>query len=77
MLRKFLLVFLFVTTFLLGYAYHSLLHPYSSQPTTMKRVTGIGGIFFKARDPEALYAWYERHLGLRRNSQTASAALLP
>ncbi len=36
----------------------------------MKRVTGIGGIFFKARDPEALYAWYEKHLGFRRNSQT-------
>lgn len=35
----------------------------------MQRVTGIGGIFFKARDPEALYAWYEKHLGLRRNAQ--------
>ncbi len=30
----------------------------------MKRVLGIGGIFFKARDPEALAAWYARHLGL-------------
>ncbi len=30
----------------------------------MKRVTGIGGIFFKARDPEALAAWYRDHLGL-------------
>jgi len=30
----------------------------------MKRVTGIGGIFFKARDPEALRAWYRTHLGL-------------
>lgn len=30
----------------------------------MKRVTGIGGIFFKARDPEALQAWYRRHLGI-------------
>jgi predicted enzyme related to lactoylglutathione lyase len=30
----------------------------------MKRVTGIGGIFFKARDPEALRAWYQRHLGI-------------
>ena len=28
------------------------------------RVTGIGGIFFKARDPDALRAWYRRHLGL-------------
>ena len=29
----------------------------------MKRVTGIGGIFFKAQDPKALAAWYQRHLG--------------
>jgi len=30
----------------------------------MKRVTGIGGIFFKAKDAPALRAWYERHLGI-------------
>lgn len=30
----------------------------------MKRVTGIGGIFFSARDPEALRAWYRQHLGI-------------
>ncbi len=30
----------------------------------MKRVTGIGGIFFKARDHVALSAWYRDHLGV-------------
>lgn len=30
----------------------------------MRRVTGIGGIFFKARDAPALLAWYKRHLGI-------------
>ena len=30
----------------------------------MKRVTGIGGIFFKSRDPKALGAWYKKHLGI-------------
>lgn len=30
----------------------------------MKRVTGIGGIFFQAKDPVALRAWYSRHLGI-------------
>lgn len=30
----------------------------------MKRVTGIGGVFFKARDPKALAAWYQAHLGV-------------
>jgi len=30
----------------------------------MKRVTGLGGIFFKARDAEKLRDWYAKHLGL-------------
>jgi predicted enzyme related to lactoylglutathione lyase len=30
----------------------------------MKRVTGIGGIFFQAKDPVALIAWYRDHLGI-------------
>ncbi len=30
----------------------------------MKRVTGIGGVFFKAKDPKALGAWYRAHLGI-------------
>ncbi len=29
-----------------------------------KRVTGIGGVFFKSKDPKALVAWYGKHLGL-------------
>ena len=30
----------------------------------MKRVIGIGGVFIKAKDPEKLRAWYQKHLGL-------------
>jgi predicted enzyme related to lactoylglutathione lyase len=30
----------------------------------MARVTGIGGFFFRARDPEALNRWYGEHLGV-------------
>ena len=33
---------------------------------TMEKVTGIGGFFFRGRNPEALNQWYERHLGVRR-----------
>jgi predicted enzyme related to lactoylglutathione lyase len=28
------------------------------------KVTGIGGVFFRARDPKALAAWYREHLGV-------------
>jgi predicted enzyme related to lactoylglutathione lyase len=34
----------------------------------MARVTGIGGIFLRARDPRALAAWYARNLGIQLNS---------
>jgi catechol 2,3-dioxygenase-like lactoylglutathione lyase family enzyme len=30
----------------------------------MEKVTGIGGFFFRARDPEALSIWYRDHLGI-------------
>jgi predicted enzyme related to lactoylglutathione lyase len=33
----------------------------------MARVMGVGGIFFKAEDPDKLYKWYGEHLGVVRN----------
>jgi len=33
----------------------------------MKRVTGIGGIFFKSGDPKKINTWYQKHLGLKVN----------
>ena len=30
----------------------------------MKRVTGIGGIFFRSKDPAGMKEWYKKHLGL-------------
>lgn len=33
----------------------------------MKRVTGIGGIFFKCKDPETMKKWYRDHLGINMN----------
>jgi hypothetical protein len=30
----------------------------------MEKVTGIGGVFFRAKDPGALAKWYETHLGI-------------
>jgi len=39
----------------------------------MERVSGIGGVFFRARDPKALAAWYEEHLGVPRQGDEAYA----
>ena len=33
-----------------------------------KRVTGIGGIFFKSEDPDAAKEWYKKHLGLNTDA---------
>ena len=38
----------------------------------MKRVTGLGGVFLKCSDPEAMYKWYEEHLGIAREHGVAS-----
>src|SRR5947209_3012626 len=32
--------------------------------TEMEKVTGIGGLFFRAHDPKALGSWYQQHLGI-------------
>ncbi len=38
----------------------------------MKRVIGIGGIFFKAQNPKALAEWYQKHLGIEFGGKTYS-----
>jgi len=40
---------------------------------TMKRVTGLGGVFFKAKDPNSMYEWYEKHLGIKREADGSDA----
>ncbi|MCB9210323.1 MAG: VOC family protein [Ignavibacteriales bacterium] len=38
----------------------------------MKRVTGIGGIFFKSKNPEKTKDWYSKHLGISIDSYGTS-----
>ena len=38
----------------------------------MKKVTGIGGIFFKCQDPNKIKEWYKTHLGLDTNDYGAT-----
>jgi len=51
------------TSFCFGFAYHSILTNTTNKQIKMKRVTGIGGIFFKCKDPEKIKEWYKIHLG--------------
>jgi predicted enzyme related to lactoylglutathione lyase len=56
----------FIATFCLGFEFNALLTTKTEQKST-KRVTGIGGIFFKCKDPKKVSDWYRQHLGIKTN----------
>jgi predicted enzyme related to lactoylglutathione lyase len=57
------------TTFCMGYAYNGIL---TTKENTPIKVTGIGGIFFKCKNPKLITAWYQKHLGLSTNDYGAT-----
>ena len=61
------LILALMTSFCFGFAFKAIVSKPSNAPTPMKRVTGIGGIFFKCKDPKKMRAWYQEHLGLITN----------
>ena len=62
-----------VTSFCLGFAVNTIIVKQNNSKTTkMKKVTGIGGIFFKCKDPKAVKEWYNTHLGLEAGPYGAS-----
>ncbi len=62
-----LLVISLAASFSIGFAARSVIGHFTPEESPLKRVTGIGGIFFKSRDPAALRTWYQDHLGLNIN----------
>lgn len=64
MKKKTVLLLLFATFFGFGFAFKSILNNTPDKQKDMKRVTGIGGIFFKCKDPEKIKQWYQTHLGM-------------
>ncbi|MBK7373922.1 MAG: VOC family protein [Saprospiraceae bacterium] len=66
-----LLFFAFAVTFVLGFAFKSVTTKSVNSQQSIKKVTGIGGIFFKCKDPKAMRAWYATHLGLNTNEYGA------
>ena len=62
-----LITFAIAVSFYLGFAFKSILGEHSNDNTTMKRVIGIGGIFFKCKEPKKMREWYQTHLGLNTN----------
>ena len=61
-----LLLLAMAGSFLLGYAFQGLTNT-EPKKENRKRVTGIGGIFFKCKEPKKVREWYSTHLGLSTN----------
>ena len=71
-MKKMLLLILVIGgSFLSGFAFKTIIAK-QNQLTKMKKVTGIGGIFFKCKEPKKVTEWYQKHLGLSTNPYGAT-----
>jgi predicted enzyme related to lactoylglutathione lyase len=71
MIKKTLLILALAISFGFGFAFKTILIKQSGGHKNMKKVTGIGGIFFKCQDPAKMRDWYNTHLGLNTNQYGA------
>lgn len=62
-----ILILIIAASFLCGFGFKTLINGQSGEQAGMKKVTGIGGIFFKCKDPRAVREWYQKNLGLNTN----------
>src|ERR1700688_4453537 len=58
-----LITLITATSFCFGFAFKTIITSQNKNTIKMKKVTGIGGIFFKCKDPKAINEWYKKHLG--------------
>lgn len=65
-----LVILAIATSFCFGFGFNSIITK-KSENQAMKKVTGIGGIFFKCKDPGKMREWYQANLGLNTNEYGA------
>lgn len=66
-----LIILAIATSFCFGFALKTVITKQTNGQAEMKRVTGIGGIFFKCKDPGKMREWYKTHLGINTNQYGA------
>ena len=69
MKKTILITLALAVAFFLGFAFKSAI---TIKNNKMKKVTGIGGVFFKCKDPKKTTEWYQKHLGLNTNPYGAT-----
>ena len=67
-----LIILVTAASFLSGFVFKTIITKQNEKTTTMKKVTGIGGIFFKCKDPKKMTEWYQKNLGLNTNPYGAT-----
>jgi len=70
MKRITLISILIALSFTLGFAFKTFVS--SKHTSSMKKVTGIGGVFFKCKDQKKMNEWYNQHLGLNAGEYGAN-----
>lgn len=63
---------LIAASFLFGFAFKAIITTQDKEIIEMKKVTGIGGVFFKCKDPKAINDWYKTHLGFETSQYGTS-----
>ena len=71
MKKTILLILALATAFGFGFAFNTIITKQSDARQSIKKVTGIGGIFFKCKDPKKIREWYKSNLGLNTNDYGA------
>jgi len=66
-----LLTLVIATSFLSGFAFKTIMTTQNKSTPNMKKATGIGGIFFKCKDPKKMREWYQNNLGINTNQYGA------
>jgi hypothetical protein len=67
----FIITLVVFISFCLGFASNTIFSKQLNQQERLKRVTGIGGIFFKCKNPGQMRTWYQTHLGFKTNDYGA------
>ena len=60
-----------LTSFCFGFGLKTIISNQSNDSSEMKKVTGIGGIFFKCKEPAKMREWYQKNLGFNTNQYGA------
>jgi len=68
MKRTIVTIIVIAASFFSGFAFKAMLAMKGNDTQSRGRVTGIGGIFFKCKDPKKVREWYKTHLGLNTNN---------